>query len=253
MKSKKREEAKAAEQTAQREELKNQLKEELRKELIEDLKKEEEAEEKTAEIIEEQPVSVQNKMNLPNKLTVFRIILVPVVMIFIYIESDYWSKIIAALLFLTASLTDLADGIIARKHNLVTNFGKLMDPLADKFLVVGSLIAITASVNFETMRFLSVWVTAGVFFRELAITSVRLVATNSDGNVIAAGFLGKIKTAAQCVCILTVLLEDIIITRLFDTPENMFSYITMSVMLAVTVYSGFDYLRTYWKYIDPAN
>jgi CDP-diacylglycerol--glycerol-3-phosphate 3-phosphatidyltransferase len=194
----------------------------------------------------------KNKMNLANKLTIFRILLVPVVMIFIYIESDYWSKIVAASLFFVASVTDLLDGIIARKHNLITDFGKLMDPLADKFLVVGSLIAITASDNFESIRFLAVWVTAGVFFRELAVTSVRLVANNTDGNVIAAGFLGKIKTAAQCACILTVLLEDMIITRHFGTHAGMFGIITMSVMLAVTVYSGFDYIRNYWKYINPA-
>ena len=194
----------------------------------------------------------KHKMNLANKLTVFRVILVPVIMIFIYIESDYWSKIVAALLFLVASVTDFLDGIIARKQNLITNFGKLMDPLADKFLVVGSLIAITASNNFESIRFLAVWVTAGVFFRELAVTSVRLVANTTDGNVIAAGFLGKIKTFAQCACILTVLLEDIIITRNFGTHAGMFGIITMSVMLALTVYSGYEYLKNYWKYIDPA-
>jgi len=194
----------------------------------------------------------KHKMNLANKLTVFRVILVPVIMIFIYIESDYWSKIVAALLFLVASVTDFLDGIIARKQNLLTNFGKLMDPLADKFLVVGSLIAITASNNFESIRFLAVWVTAGVFFRELAVTSVRLVANTTDGNVIAAGFLGKIKTFAQCACILTVLLEDIIITRNFGTHAGMFGIITMSVMLALTVYSGYEYLKNYWKYIDPA-
>ena len=191
-------------------------------------------------------------MNLANKLTVFRVLLVPVVMIFIYIESDYWSKIVAASLFLIASVTDMLDGIIARRYGLITNFGKLMDPLADKFLVVGSLIAITASNNFESMRFLSVWVTAGVFFRELAVTSVRLVANTSDGNVIAASFIGKVKTTAQICCILTVLLEAIVLTPVLNMPENMFSYITMSVMLALTVYSGYEYLRDYWKYIDPA-
>ncbi|MCL2100063.1 MAG: hypothetical protein FWH24_06470, partial [Oscillospiraceae bacterium] len=124
---------------------------------------------------------------------------------------------------------------------------------ADKFMIVGSLISITASSNFESLRFLSVWVTAGVFFRELAVTSVRLVANTSDGSVIAASFIAKVKTFAQCACILTVLLENIVITPFFNTPENMFSIITMSVMLALTVYSGFEYLRDYWKYIDPAS
>lgn len=190
-------------------------------------------------------------MNLPNKLTVFRILIVPVIMVFIYNPSE-WSKVVAALLFLAAAVTDTLDGIIARKYNLVTNFGTLMDPLADKFMVVGVLIAITASESFTDIRFLSVWVTTGVFFRELAITSLRLVANNSEGNVIAASVIAKIKTFAQCFCIITVLLERIVITRLFGTPENMFSYITMSVMLAVTVYSGVDYLKAHWKYIDPS-
>ena len=193
------------------------------------------------------------KMNLPNKLTIFRILLVPAFMIFIYIYSPSgWSNIVAALLILVAAVTDLADGIIARKHNLVTNFGKLMDPLADKFMVVGALIAITASESFADMRFLSVWVTAGVFFRELAVTSVRLVANTSEGKVIAASFIGKIKTFVQVFCIMTVLLEGVILTPLLGTPENVFGYVTMSLMLAVTVYSGFDYLKNYWKYIDPS-
>lgn len=198
--------------------------------------------------------SNNKKMNLPNKLTIFRVLLVPAIMIFIYIDSSpsQWANIVAAILCLIAALTDLLDGIIARRHNSVTNFGKLMDPLADKFLVVGALIAITASDSFADMRFLSVWVTAGVFFRELAITSVRLVANTSEGNVIAASFIGKIKTFVQISCIMTVLLESFIITGLLGTPENMFSYITMSVMLAVTVYSGFEYLKNYWRYIDPS-
>jgi len=190
-------------------------------------------------------------MNLPNKLTIARILLVPAVMVFIYIDGN-WANIVAALLFLVAAATDLLDGIIARKHNLETNFGRLMDPLADKFMVVGALIAITASESFADIRFLAVWVTAGVFFRELAVTSVRLVANNTDGNVIAAAIWGKIKTFAQCVCIMTVLLEGIIITPLVGTPENVLSYVTMTLMLAVTVYSGIDYLKNYWKYIDPS-
>ena len=201
-------------------------------------------------------------MNLANKLTVFRILLVPAVMVFIYnpfggfgFESPEWldwSKIIAALLFFIAALTDWLDGAVARKYNLVTNFGKLMDPLADKFLVVGALIAITASESFADMRFLVVWVTACVFFRELAVTSVRLVAADSENNVIAASFIGKVKTAAQCICIMTILLESITVARLFNTPANLFSYITMAVMLAATVYSGVDYVKSYWKYIDPS-
>lgn len=197
------------------------------------------------------------KINLPNKLTIFRIILVPVIMIFILIpENDIlnetWANIFAAALFLIATLTDLFDGIIARKFRLMTDFGALMDPLADKFLVVGSLIAITAAGSFDGMRWFTVWVTTIVFFRELAVTSVRLIANTADGKVIAANFAGKLKTFMQCVCIMTILLEDSVISQNLKTPPYLFSYITMGIMLLLTIYSGFVYFKSYWKYIDPA-
>jgi len=197
-------------------------------------------------------------MNLPNKLTVFRIILVPVVMIFILLPDfgafpETWSNIFAAALFLIASLTDLADGIIARKMKLVTNFGKLMDPLADKFLIVGAMIAITASGSFENIRALAVWVTAVIFFREFAVTSIRLVANEAEGNVIAANFAGKLKTVSQCVCILVVLLEKVVISERLGLDFPLFSYITMIIMTALTLYSGFVYVKKYWKYINPSN
>jgi len=197
------------------------------------------------------------KINLPNKLTIFRIVLVPVIMIFILIpENDIlpvtWAKIFAAALYMIASLTDFIDGLLARKLDLITDFGKLMDPLADKFLVVGALIAITAANTFEGMRWLTVWVTTVVFFREFAVTSVRLIAKTADGNVIAANFAAKLKTVFQCVCIMTILLEDIVLSQNLKTPPYLFSYITMAVMVILTVYSGFVYFKTYWKYIDPA-
>ena len=195
-------------------------------------------------------------MNLPNKLTLFRIILSPVFMIFILMPENniitgLLCRITAASLFLIMSGSDWLDGKLARKYNLITDFGKLMDPLADKFMVIGAMIAITGSPYFEEIRFFAALVTSVIFFRELAVTSVRLVANNSEGNVIAANILGKLKTASQCACILTVLLEDLIITRIFNTPPYLFSYITMSAMLFLTVYSGFDYIKTYRKYINP--
>ncbi|MCL2775118.1 MAG: CDP-diacylglycerol--glycerol-3-phosphate 3-phosphatidyltransferase [Oscillospiraceae bacterium] len=193
------------------------------------------------------------KVNLPNKLTIFRIVLVPVFMIFIIfpVFSDTWAKILAAALIFIAAITDLFDGMIARKLHLVTDFGKFLDPLADKFLVVGALLAITASQSFSDIRMFSVWATAIVFFRELAVTSLRLVANTSDGNVIAANFTAKLKTVFQCVCILTILLENIVLTKTLNTPPYLFSYITMAIMLILTIYSGFIYFKTYWHYIDP--
>ena len=193
------------------------------------------------------------KINLPNKLTIFRIILVPVYMIFILVPvfSDTWSNIFAAAIFLIAAVTDFFDGMFARRLHLVTNFGKFLDPVADKFMVLGALIAITASPSFEGIRMFSVWVTAVVFFRELAVTSVRLVANSADGNVIAANFTAKLKTFFQIVCILTVLLENTVITKNLNTPPYLFSYITMAVMLVLTVFSGILYFKSYWNYIDP--
>lgn len=197
---------------------------------------------------------MKKNMNLPNKLTIMRIILVPVCMLFILLPGsdknmDTWCRIIAAALFLIATLTDLLDGIIARRSNLVTDFGKLMDPLADKFLVVGALLAVTAA--YEHIRMVAVWVTAIVFFRELAVTSLRLVANTADGSVIAANKVAKLKTFIQCVCVMTIILEPIVITNNLGTPDDLFSYIMMGLMCIITIYSGFIYFKTYWQYIDP--
>lgn len=197
---------------------------------------------------------MNKNMNLPNKLTIMRIILVPVCMLFILLPGDdknmdTWCRIIAAALFLIATLTDFLDGVIARRSNLVTNFGKLMDPLADKFLVVGTLLAITAA--YDHIRIVAVWVTMLVFFRELAVTSLRLVANTADGSVIAANKIAKLKTFIQCVCVMTIILEPIVITNNLGTPDNLFSYIMMALMCIITVHSGFIYFKTYWQYIDP--
>jgi CDP-diacylglycerol--glycerol-3-phosphate 3-phosphatidyltransferase len=197
------------------------------------------------------------RINLPNKLTIFRIILVPCFMVFILLPQNgiltvAWMKIFASALFLIAALTDLLDGILARRLNLITDFGIFMDAVADKFMVVGAMVAITGSPHFEGIRFFSVWATSIVFFRELAVTSIRLVANAADGNVIAAKFVGKLKTFLQCACILTILLEDVAISQNLNTPPYLFGYITMVLMLVATVYSGFVYFKAYWKYIDPA-
>jgi len=197
------------------------------------------------------------KINLPNKLTIIRIILVPVFMILILIPNyiaqfpEVWARILSASVFLLASLTDLVDGIIARRLNLITNFGRFMDPLADKFLVVGALFAVTASDLFSQIQLFLVCITAIVFFRELAVTSLRLVANKSDDNVIAANSGGKLKTVLQVICIMTILLESIVVTNYLNTPEYLFSYITMALMTAQTIYSGLIYFKIYWSYVDP--
>lgn len=190
------------------------------------------------------------KMNLPNKLSLFRIVLVPIFMFFICcpIFGDTVSRIVAAAIFAIASLTDLIDGKIARKYGLITNFGKFIDPLADKFLVFGALITMLAKYTY--LKFFVVVATV-VFFRELAVTSMRLLVVNGSGKVIAASMLGKVKTVSQIVCILTVLLEPVIFGKIeFFSNYHPLSYFTMAVMTIMTLWSGIDYLHAYLPGID---
>lgn len=188
------------------------------------------------------------KLNLPNKLTLMRILLVPVFMIVMLAPlPDTVSRICAAVIFVLTSLTDMLDGKIARKYNLITNFGKFMDPLADKFMVFGAMLCIL--VKYDDLRNVFVWAAAIVIFRELAVTSIRLVAAGSDGIVIAASILGKIKTVLQIVCIMTIILEPVLLPWPIFTEVHLLSYITIGAMIVMTVWSGIDYLRAYWKVI----
>ena len=141
-------------------------------------------------------------MNLPNKLTILRTILIPFFLIFIY--TDFWGKgnaYIAVAIFIIASLTDLLDGKIARKYNLVTNFGKFMDPLADKLLVCSALIALV------DLGKLAGWIVIVIIAREFIISGFRLVASD-NGVVIAASYWGKFKTVFQMAMII-VLIADL--------------------------------------------
>ena len=187
-------------------------------------------------------------MNLPNKLTILRFILVPVFVIFVMlpesIMSEAVSRCIAAVLFGVTALTDLLDGKIARKYNLVTNFGKFMDPLADKFMVFGALVSIVA--KYEQIRPVMVWVTLIVMLRELAVTSIRLVAAGSSSVVIAASMLGKIKTTVQCIAIVIILIEPVIFGGIELFAKYLpLSYISMIALLFFTIYSGIDYIIKY--------
>lgn len=136
-------------------------------------------------------------MNLPNKLTILRVALIPAFVVF-FLGSEnwgFWARIAALLIFVIASFTDLLDGKIARKYNLVTNFGKFMDPLADKLLVAAALIC------FVEMNRIASWVVLIIISREFIISGFRLVAAES-GIVIAASWWGKIKTAVTMVTII---------------------------------------------------
>lgn len=189
-------------------------------------------------------------MNLPNKLTVFRMCMVPVFLFLLCVPlpiPDTVLRIVTAVIFAITSLTDMIDGKIARKYNLITDFGKFMDPLADKFLVISAMLGIL--VRFDYLRQLFVWAAAIVIFREFAVTSLRMIAANKAGLVIAAAWLGKVKTTTQMICIVCVLLEPVILPFKPFTEWHLLSYITTAVMLVMTLWSGIDYLKAYWPYI----
>ena len=199
-----------------------------------------------------------SKLNLPNKLTVLRFCLVPIFMVVMMLPiNDTASRVISAFLFIITALTDMLDGKIARKHNLITDFGKFMDPLADKFMVFGAMLAILAKYhNDDTFRITFMIAASIVILRELAVTSIRLVANNATGVVIAASILGKIKTVTQIVCISTILLEPVIVGGLLGLagisyPVPVLTYLTMAAMTVMTLWSGIDYIKAYWGYLDP--
>lgn len=189
-------------------------------------------------------------MNLPNKLTVFRMFMVPVFLFLFCVPlplSDTALRIIIAAVFAIVSLTDMIDGKIARKYNMITDFGKFMDPLADKFLVISACLGII--VKFDYLRLVFVWAAAIVIFREFAVTSLRMVAANKAGLVIAAAWLGKVKTTTQMICIICVLLEPVILPFKPFTEWHILSYVTTAVMVVMTLWSGIDYLIAYKPYI----
>ena len=194
-------------------------------------------------------------MNLPNKLTILRIFLVPVFMIVMmapipYIgTNDTVCRLVAFAIFVITSLTDMLDGKIARKYNLITNFGRFMDPLADRFMVFGALLSII--YKYDYIRPVFIWAAAIVMFRELAVTSIRLVVSGNEGIVVAASWLGKIKTVLQVVCICTVILEPVVLPFKPFTEWHLLSYITIAAMIVMTLWSGFDYIKSYWKFISP--
>lgn len=162
-------------------------------------------------------------MNLANKLTCFRVVLIPVFMILLYTEFRY--HLYAALgVFVIASITDLLDGKVARKYNMITDFGKFMDPLADKLLVMAAM------VWFVAMGWMPAWAFFIVIAREMAVTGLRLIAVE-QGRVIAAGMSGKVKTASTMVCICAMLLF----------PYEILSVVCVAIILVTTIYSGIEY------------
>ena len=195
--------------------------------------------------------------------------LVPVfVAIAIYVDNPAVCGLVTAGVFIVTSLTDMLDGKIARKYNLVTTFGKVMDPLADKFMVFMALITITVKfftafyatdftstfgngLNEKIFANVLLWVTTIVVLRELGVTSIRLVSSNAGGGVIPANFFGKAKTVTQVIAITLVLVEFGVNVG-FGVPTLFIaSYISLALMTFMTVASGINYLKAYSKYLNP--
>lgn len=188
-------------------------------------------------------------MNLANKLTIARVVMVPFFVAFMLIGAIPYNYLWAVIIFALASLTDLADGKIARKHNMVTNFGKFLDPLADKVLVVSALICMVE------LGWTYSWLVAIIVAREFMVSGIRLVAAGSDKKiVIAASIWGKLKTASTMVGIVVIFAMHVFMQfGLLDAgvfPVQIISDILMYISCALTVISGLQYLWSYREVID---
>ena len=179
-------------------------------------------------------------MNLPNKLTVLRVLLIPFFVVALLWEhgENQTMRYVAATIFIVASLTDLLDGKIARKYNLVTNFGKFMDPLADKLLVCSALICLIE------LRQLPAWMVIVIISREFIISGFRLVASD-NGVVIAASYWGKFKTTFQMIAVILLIIRNPALSRVTDT--------FVWVAVALTVISLVDYLAKNHKVLTEGS
>ena len=192
-------------------------------------------------------------MNLPNKLTVFRMILVPIFLIVAYVgipgtilgvSNTFW---VLDIIFIIASLTDKFDGAIARKYKLVTDFGKFLDPIADKILVLSALVML---VEFGKIP---AWIPIIVLAREFLVSGYRLVAAQSSGKVIAANIWGKLKTVTQMIAIILIFIDsynffDFIQKHsemnIFGLVLNVVTSVLMFISVIASIFSGWNYLKS---------
>ena len=192
-------------------------------------------------------------MNLPNKLTVLRVILVPFFVFFLLESYIPHHNLIALIIFAIASYTDHLDGKIARRDNLITNFGKFMDPLADKILVISALICFVASGT------VSPWFLILITLREFAVTQIRLIASSGKGKVIAANIWGKIKTVSQILAIIIIILSAYIkelsamglfpVEGVLGTALYVTEIAVMVICTALTLFSGWIYIKDNLEFI----
>ena len=171
-------------------------------------------------------------MNTANKLTMLRVILIPVFLVVLYLDVPF-HMLYALIIFILASVTDFVDGYIARHYNMVTDFGKFMDPLADKMLVMAALVWFVESGR------LPAWAMLIVIVREFAVTGLRLIAVER-GRVIAAAWSGKVKTASTmvCICLMLVFVHPVL------------DGICIFLIIATTIYSGMEYFINNKDVID---
>ncbi len=187
-------------------------------------------------------------MNTPNKLTMLRMVLVPVFVVILLWEGCPHRYLISGLVFAVAALTDLFDGKIARERNLVTDFGKFMDPIADKLLVCSAYVA------FVQLGYCSAWVVILILAREFAVTSMRMVAA-SNGTVVAANIWGKAKTVSQMIAVGVVLLiQELLLLGWMPGwfPVSLVQSGVIWISVVLTFISGVVYLLDNKKFIDPS-
>ncbi len=189
-------------------------------------------------------------MNLPNKLTILRILLVPIMVIipFLGIKGEVLgvsiTYIIVDIIFIIAALTDKLDGYIARSRNQITTFGKFLDPIADKIVVIAAMIMLVE------LNHLPAWIPIIVIFREFVVSGYRLIAVQKDGNVIAANIWGKLKTATQMVAIAIAFIDPNPYGAIFNGNLSGYNFainlivtLIMSVSVVATIFSGWEYIK----------
>lgn len=203
----------------------------------------------------------KSALNVPNTLSLIRVLLVPVFVLTLLLMRDIkvWGIVVPTVVYILTGITDALDGNIARKYNLITDFGKFIDPLADKFMVISSQIAILVwmlLMGEELYAMIFVWVVLIILLRELGVTSIRLVVAGKSGIVVAASPLGKIKTVSQMAGTVVMLLEPIFsyfpesAFASFMWEYHVLAYAMMAIMAFTTLFSGIDYLKAYLPYID---
>lgn len=183
---------------------------------------------------------MRNNLNVPNILTLTRVAAIPAVVLLMYVRlwnpEMGWASQIACAVFALACITDLVDGHIARSHNIVTNLGKFLDPLADKLLILSALVMLVK------LGWAPAWVVIIILARELGITGMRAMAAD-EGIVMCADRLGKLKTLTQSFAIGTLIWN----VPLFGYDLNPIGLVLLYVALALTVYSGLNYVRCYYR------